>query len=354
MLVLAVAAAAVAVAQGCSGDSGPTKIALLVAGNDSLPNEATIRPNFEAKVEEYCDDCETIYRDAGGELASQRQQGESALEHGADVLVIDPVLSEYGSKLVEAARAKDVPVVNYGHLLDYAKSNVFISFDDVKNGELQAEGLAGKLARMGAPKGPVVMMNGEPGNPDEHLFQEGARHGLQEAGVQITPRRYYIPFWQASQSEREMRRAIAEFGKDGFAGVYTETDGIAEGAIAAMKSAGIDPAERPTTGRGATLPALRRILLGEQYLTMYEPPEPEAWRSARIAVALAEDGEIPPGEVTTEVKSGKVKVPAILLEPLVVTKSNIDDTVIPDGLFSPEEICAGATKSACKAEGISG
>jgi D-xylose transport system substrate-binding protein len=341
-----------AVVTGC-GDSGPKKVALLVPGGQIARNEGVIRPNFEAKLEEDCEDCEVLYYDAGGDFKKQKKQGEEALSEGADILVIDPPYTEYAAPIVKAAKAEDVPVVNYGQLIVDIEPDIFVSFDDVRNGELQTEALARNLKKAGSPRGPVVMINGEPGNFDEHFFQEGARHGLRAAGVKLA-KRYYTPFWEASQAQTRMGHAIEDLGRDGFAGVYTETDGIAEGAIDAMKEAGIDPAERPTTGRGSTLAGLQRILSGEQPMTIYEPVESEASVSAEIAADLAEGRGVPQRRVTDLLSQNKVKVPAILLEPIVVTKSNMKQTVINDDLVSTAKLCAGSYRVDCKAAGIVG
>jgi D-xylose transport system substrate-binding protein len=335
---------------GC-GDSGPKKVALFVPGGQLARDEPAIRPNFEAKLEEDCEDCEVLYYDASGNSDKQKSQAEAALEEGADILVIDPPYTEYAVPIVKAAEAKDVPVLNYGQLIVDVKPDVFVSFDDVRNGELQTEALARNLKKEGSPRGPVVMINGEPGNFDEHYFQEGARHGLQAAGVKIA-KRYYTPFWLASEARARMGHAIEDLGRNGFAGVYTETDGIAGGAISAMREAGIDPAERPTTGRGATVAGLQRILSGRQSMTIYEPVVSEASVTAEIAADLVDGEEVPQDMVTRQLGIGKIKVPAILLEPIVVTKSNMEQTVINDDLVSTGKLCAGPYESACKAAGI--
>ena len=55
------------------------------------------------------------------------------------------------------------------------------------------------------------------------------------------------------------------------------------GAIAAMKSAGIDPKTVPTTGQDSEIAAIQRILAGEQYMTIYLAikQQAEARRAAR-------------------------------------------------------------------------
>jgi D-xylose transport system substrate-binding protein len=121
-----------------------------------------------------------------------------------------------------------------------------------------------------------------------------------------------------------------------------------------MKGAGINPEERPTTGQDATVAGLQRILAGQQYMTVYKEIEPEASISAEIAIALAEGEEVPKEHLTGEVENGKVKVPAVELEPKAVVKDNVKSTVVATGFVSPSELCTSAFASACKEAGISG
>jgi D-xylose transport system substrate-binding protein len=135
-------------------------------------------------------------------------------------------------------------------------------------------------------------------------------------------------------------------------GVYAANDGTAGGAIAAMKSAGIDPATRPTTGQDAELAAIQRILIGEQYMTVYKAIKPEAEAAAELAVALARGEDPPQGLVNDKVDNGQEQVPSVLLTPVAVTKDNIQDTVIKDRFWKASQVCTGKYAAACKEAGI--
>jgi D-xylose transport system substrate-binding protein len=149
-----------------------------------------------------------------------------------------------------------------------------------------------------------------------------------------------------------MEQAITALGKDGFVGVYAANDGTAGGAIAAMKSAGVDPASRPTTGQDAELAAIQRILAGEQYMTVYKAIIPEAQSAAELAVALVQGKEPPSGLVNDEIDNGQEQVPSVLLKPVAVTKDNIQDTIIKDGFWTVQQICTAQYRKACTEAGI--
>jgi D-xylose transport system substrate-binding protein len=196
------------------------------------------------------------------------------------------------------------------------------------------------------------MINGDPADSNAALFKEGAHNGFDATGVEIA-KEYDTPEWSATNAQNEMQQAITALGKSGFAGVYAANDDTGGGAIAAMKSAGVDPEERPTTGQDATVSGVQRILVGQQYMTVYKATDKETKVAAEIAVALAKGEEFPKSKITDEPNNGKVKVPSVLLEPVAVTKDNIKQTVVADGFIAAEELCTGPYVKACEEAGIS-
>jgi D-xylose transport system substrate-binding protein len=347
--------ALVLVVTGCGGSDGGggTKIALLLPENETPRYETNDRPDFEKAIEELCEDCEVLYSNAGGDAEKQQSQAEAALTQGAEVMVVDPMDSKSAATIAEKSKAQNVPVVSYDRLIENGEIDAYVSFDNKKVGELQAETLAKKLKEDGKASGPIIMINGDPADPNAALFKEGAKTGFEAAGVKIA-KEYDTPEWSAENAQREAQQAITALGNDGFAGVYAANDDTGGGAIAALKGAGINPSERPVTGQDATVAGLQRILAGQQFMTVYKEIPPEAKVSAEIAIALAEGEEVPQDKVTDEVNNGKVDVPSVLLKPIAVTKDNVKSTVVADGFVSAGELCTGAYASACKEAGISG
>ena len=356
--VAIVAAALIAVAlvaSGCgsSGGSGGPTIALLLPENETPRYESNDRPDFEKAVEEVCEECEVIYSNAGGDASKQQSQAEAALTQGADVLVVDPMDSKSAAAIAEKAKAENVPVLSYDRLIENAELDAYVSFDNEKVGELQAETLAGKLKEDGSASGPIIMINGDPADPNAALFKAGAHKGFEAAGVDIA-KEYDTPGWSAENAQREAQQAITALGNNGFAGIYAANDDTGGGAIAAMKGAGINPTEKPVTGQDATVAGLQRILAGQQYMTVYKEIGPEAKIIAEIAVALAEGEEVPQNKITENVNNGKADIPSVLLKPIAVTKDNVKSTVVADGFVTAGELCTSAYATACKEAGISG
>jgi D-xylose transport system substrate-binding protein len=345
-----------AVVAGCGGSSGGggTKIALLLPENETPRYETNDRPDFEKAIEEACEDCEPVlYSNAGGDAEKQQSQAEAALTQGAEVLVVDAEDSKSAAAIVEKAKAQGVPVVAYDRLIENSDVAAYVSFNNEKVGELQAETLSGKLKEDGAASGPIIMINGDPADPNAALFKAGAHKGFEAAGVKIA-KEYDTPGWSAEAAQREAQQAITALGSNGFAAIYAANDETGGGAIAAMKGAGIKPEEKPVTGQDSTVAGLQRILTGEQFMTIYKEIEPEAQISAEIALALAEGEEVPQGKITEEVNNGKVEVPSVLLKPIAVTKENVKSTVVAGGFVTAAELCTSAYQTACKEAGILG
>jgi D-xylose transport system substrate-binding protein len=344
----------VGVVAGCGGDSGGggAKVALLLPENETPRYEAHDRPEFEENLESMCEDCEVLYSNAGGDASKQQSQAEAALTQGAEVMVLDPVDAKSAAAIVEKSKAQDVPVLSYDRLIENAEVDYYVSFDNVVVGELQAETLAKKLKEDGSSSGPIVMINGDPADSNAALFKEGAHKGFEAAGVDIA-KEYDTPEWSATNAQNEMQQAITALGKTGFEGVYGANDEMAAGSIAAMKSAGVKPEEKPSTGQDATVAGVQRIIAGQQYMTVYKATDKQTKVAAEIAAALAEGKEFPKSKITEEVDNGKTKVPSVLLEPVAVTKDNVKDTVVKDEFITADELCTGAYASACKEAGIS-
>jgi D-xylose transport system substrate-binding protein len=353
--VLAVTLVFGLVAAGCgssnksSGGSKGGKIALLLPETKNTRYESKDRPIFEAKVKALCSDCSVLYSNADQDAAKQQQQAEAALTQGAKVLVLDAVDAASASGIVTKAKAQKVPVISYDRLVTNADVDYYISFDNEKVGQLQGTSLVDKLKKDGKTSGNLIMINGAPTDNNAKLFKKGAHSVLDKSPYKIA-KEYDTPNWAPDEAQNEMQQAITSVGKNAFVGVYAANDGTAGGAIAAMKSAGIKPSSRPTTGPDADLAGVQRIVAGEQYMTVYKAIIPEAEGAAQVAVDLAQGKT--PAAAKQKVNNGQKDVPSTILTPVAVTKANVKDTILKDKFWTVAQICTGQFASACKAAGI--
>ena len=334
---------------GDKGGGGKT-IALLLPETKTTRYEEKDRPLFTDKVKELCPDCKLLYSNASQDPNKQQQQAEAAITKGADVLVLDALDVASVGPIVQQANQKDIPVIAYDRLIPDQDIAYYVSFDNVKQGRIQAQTLLDKLGSA-ADGESIVMVNGAPTDPSAGDYKKGAHQVFDKSGVKIA-KEYDTPDWSPDKAQLEMEQSITALGKDGFVGAYSANDGMAGGMIAAMKSAGIDPSSRPITGGDSEAAAIQRILTGEQYSTIYLAIKQQAETSAQLAVAAAQGKDAPAGLVKDEVDNGAKQVPSVLLSPIAVTKDNITDTVIKDGFLTAAEICTGQYMAACEEAGI--
>ena len=81
-------------------------------------------------------------------------------------------------------------------------------------------------------------------------------------------------------------------------------------------------------------------------MTIYKPFKSEPDKAGEIAAALVKGDDV---TGTTDYKGVK----SFIFDPVVVTKENVKDTVVADGLLKAADICTPEYADACKAAGIS-
>ena len=356
MATVSVAAALLVSACGSSGgstgdDAGAGKkasvIALFLPESKTTRYEAFDRPLFEAKVKTLCADCKVIYSNADQDAAKQQQQVEAALTQGADALVLDAVDASAVAPLVNEAKRANVPVIAYDRLISGIAYDYYVSFNNVRVGEMQGQALLDALTKAGTTgKGQIVMINGSPTDPSSKDYKTGA-HNVLDGKVKIG-REFDTPDWSPDKAQQEMEQAITALGRDQVVGVLSANDGMAGGAIAAMKRAGYADLP-PITGQDAELAAVQRILTGEQYMTIYLNIRAEAEKAAELAVGVVRNQK---PAAPAKADNGTAQIPAFLLDPIAVTADKIKDTIVKDGFYSVNDICTAPVKAACTREGI--
>jgi D-xylose transport system substrate-binding protein len=329
-----------------SGKPSPT-IALFLPESKTTRYEAFDRPLFEAKVKALCPGCKILYSNADQDAAKQQSQVEGAITQGADVLVLDAVDAKAVAPQVAHARQRRIPVIAYDRLITGIDYAYYVSFNNVRVGQMQGQALLDAMnARGTTAKGKIIMLNGAPTDPSSGDYKKGA-HSVLDGKVQIG-REFDTPDWSPDKAQQETEQAITALGRDNIVGVLSANDGMAGGAIAAMKRAGYKTIP-PITGQDAELGAVQRIITGEQYMTIYLNIRQQAEKSAELAVALGR-GQKP--AAPTKVNNGSADIPSFLLDPTAVTKDKIESTIIKDGFYKAGQICAGEIAAACASAGI--
>ncbi|MBG0851611.1 substrate-binding domain-containing protein [Streptomyces spinoverrucosus] len=357
MLKVAVTMTAVSMAvtlAACGPDAGndsdgenTPKIGVLLPDNTTARWETQDRPLLDRKIKELCADCTVEHANAKNDVALQQQQMDQLISQGVDAILLVAVDARSLRPEVGRAAEAGVPVIAYDRLAEGPISG-YVSFDGEEVGRLQGRALL-KAMGAGLSHRQIVMMNGDLSDPNAVMFKKGALSVL-EGRVKIG-KAYDIHQWRTEVAYMNMSGAIAALGAGNIDGVYAANDGLAAGSIAALKANKVTSLP-PVTGQDAELAAVRRIVAGDQYMTVYKPFEPEASAGAAMAVAAAR-GEKLNRIATAEVKSsGGDAVPAVLLTPRSVTVDNIKDTLVKDGVYTIQQICPPRLDAACDRAGL--
>ena len=331
MRVMRIAAVATALAMaGCGGGGsapkpqtaagGPIKIGLLL---DSLENERWHhdRDLFVARVEELHAKVEVL--DGGGDHARQLAAARQLLDAGVKVLVVVPHDLDKAKEIVALAVERKVPVISYDRLIRDADVALYVSFDNVKVGRMQAEALL-----TAAPRGNYVLLGGSPTDNNAKLVREGQLEVLKPAiasGEVKVIAEPWVLNWDTALARQEMAAALKKTRS--IAAVVASNDAMATGAAEALTAAKLS-GKVALSGQDADLVACQRIVAGTQTMTVYKPLKALARMAAGSAVTLAR-GE--PVDSLVKINNGLKDIPVRLLEPIAVDKGNIDATVIGDG-----------------------
>ncbi|MCX3062566.1 sugar ABC transporter substrate-binding protein [Streptomyces beihaiensis] len=315
-----------------------TKIGLLLPENKTARYEALDKPQFEKAVKDACSSCDVVYNNAVSDVSKQKQQFDQLIADGVKVIALDPVDAEKAASWVKTAQSKKVKVVAYDRAI--AGADAYVSFDNTKVGELQGQALLDALGSK-ASSANVVMINGDEKDPNAALFKAGAHKALDGKVGKIA---YEASGeWDPKIAGEKMAAAISSVGKSKIDAVYSANDGMAGGIVTALQNAGIKGI--PVSGQDAELAGIQRIVAGTQTFTIYKSPLQEAPVAAQFAVNLLKGKSIG-AQSTTD------GVPSTLLKPVVVNKSNIESTVVKDGIYKVSDICTADLKSKCAALGI--
>ncbi|WP_328773344.1 sugar ABC transporter substrate-binding protein [Streptomyces sp. NBC_00286] len=332
---------------GTDSDEGRPEIGLLLPAATTERWEAQDRPLFEKKVQELCADCTVEHGNAENAVAVQRQQMDSMITKGVDAIVLVAVDARSLGAAVRKADEAGIPVIAYDRLAEGPVSG-YVSFDNEEVGRQQGRALLNAMGDR-VPGGQIVMMNGDPSDPNAAAFKRGALSVL-EGKVKIG-KAYDTHQWRTETANMHMSNAISALGADNIDGVYSANDGLAAGVISALKANKVSPLP-PVTGQDAELGALRRMVAGDQYMTVYKPFGPEASAGAEMAVAAARGESLDHVAKSTVKTSGGDTVPAVLLTPVSVTVGTIKDTVVKDRVFTVQQICTPQLEAACKRAGL--
>ncbi|MFD3504305.1 sugar ABC transporter substrate-binding protein [Streptomyces sp. NPDC058678] len=335
----------------CGGDdeAGADSFTVgLLLPSRALPRwEHSDKPFIEQHLKKLCPGCTMEYANAENDATTQLQQMTSMITKGVGVLILDAADTRALRSSIREAQKAGIPVVAYDRLAEGPISG-YVSFDGVQVGKLQGEALLQAMGD-GAEDENVVMMNGDPTSPNAASYREGALSVLK--GKAKIARSYDTIGWSTGNAHANMSAAVSALGPDRIGGVLAANDAMAAGVISALKGAGVRELP-PVTGQDAELAAVRRIVRGEQYMTVYKPFRAEAAAAAAMAVALGRGRDARDVASTATDSPTTQDIPSVLLTPTAVTVDNIRQTLVEDGVYTVDQICTRKLRPACDEAGL--
>jgi D-xylose transport system substrate-binding protein len=267
------------------------------------------------------------------DAAKQVAQCENLISQGVKVLILAPHDASSASVIIDKAVKAGIKVVSYDRLVtDSAHDYYYLSFDNVKVGELQGEFITKKV-----PKGTYVVLAGSPTDNNAKLFREGAMKFIgplaQKGDIKIVMDQF-VKDWQPAEAQKLMEQALTA-NQNKIDAVLAPNDGTAGGAIQALAAQGL-AGKVPVTGQDAELAGAIRIVQGTQSMTIFKDTRLLGKKAIEMAMALAEGKPIDTqGKV---VFNNKKDVPSVLLTPYVVTRENLDAMLVDSGYLKRERV----------------
>ncbi|WP_108919917.1 D-xylose ABC transporter substrate-binding protein, partial [Klebsiella pneumoniae] len=231
------------------------------------------------------------------------------------------------SNVIKEAKQEGIKVLAYDRMINNADIDFYISFDNEKVGEMQAQSV---------PQGNYFLMGGSPVDNNAKLFRAGQMKVLKpyvdDGKIKIVGDQW-VDGWLPENALKIMENALTA-NNNKIDAVVASNDATAGGAIQALTAQGL-AGKVAISGQDADLAGVKRIISGTQTMTVYKPITTLATNAAEIAVELGNDKQ---PKADTTLNNGLKDVPSRLLTPIEVNKENIDATVIKDGFHKKSEL----------------
>ncbi|MFE1298736.1 multiple monosaccharide ABC transporter substrate-binding protein [Streptomyces sp. NPDC058731] len=282
----------------------------------------------------------------------QVSQIENLITQGVKALIVAAIDNKSLGNVLQQAKDANIPVIAYDRLiLGTPNVDYYASFDNEKVGQLQANYIVDKLG-LKSGKGPfnIELFAGSNDDNNTKYFFNGAMSVLkpyidskklvvrsgQTALNQVTTLR-----WDGATAQRRMDDILTKSYKSARVdAVLSPYDGISIGILSALKSDGYGSGNKPLpvlTGQDAELASVKSITAGQQTQTVYK----DTRQLAKVASGMVDavlTGKKPEVNDTKTYDNGAKVVPAYLLQPVSVDKTNYDKVLVAGGYYTADQL----------------
>ena len=268
---------------------------------------------------------------ADTDAAKQASQVESLISQGINILILAPVDSATAAALVEKAHNARIKVIDYDRFIENGNSDLFIAFNHLRAGELQGQHIIRNV-----PKGNYIIMSGDPRDNNSKLLKDGAMEYIQPLvarnNIKIVADQA-VKNWDPKIAYKVVKDALIA-NNNKVDAILAPNDAIAGVAIEALQEQDL-AGKVAVTGQDADIAAIRRIIQRTQSMTVFKDTRKAAKTIIDSSIKVVKGEDI---EINAEVNNGKINVPSILLTPVAVDKSNIENVLIDSGYLKAKDL----------------
>ena len=292
-------------------------------------------------------------QNALGDKAKFVSIGQSMIQEGVKVLIVVDLDSPSGAQVESAAAAAGVKTIDYDRLTLGGGASYYVSFDNVKVGQLQGQGLVDCMTAAKIAKPVIIELKGSPTDNNATLFAkgyDGVLDPLYAAGTYVKKGEQAVPNWDNAQAGTIFENLLTAAGGK-VDGVIAANDGMGQSVITVLKKHGV---KAPITGQDATVPGLQSVLRGDQCGTVFKDTSLEATGAATLAIDLIQ-GKTPDSTLvngTTHDSQANKDVPSVLETPVWITPDKVED-VVKAGQAKASDICTTDVAALCTKYGVS-
>jgi len=289
---------------------------------------------------------------ADDDIALQTRQIETMIDNGAKILIISAIDGTALTATLDRAAKKGVKVIAYDRLIRQSPHvDVYATFDNFEVGVLQARDIEQRL-KLKENKGGrfnIELFAGSLDDNNAFFFFNGAMSVLKpyiDQGVltilsgKDTIEQVATKRWDGKLAHARMNQLLGTvYAKKRVDAILSPYDGMSVEIVSALKGSGYGSPSQPlpiVTGQDAEVPSVRSILRGEQTSTIFK----DTRDLAQVAVDLVDammGGKAPRVNDTTTYNNGIKVVPAFLLKPVLVDKSNWQAVLVTNRYYKEDQ-----------------
>lgn len=273
---------------------------------------------------------EVYIQNANNDDDDQLNQVKYLLGKKIDVLIIVPNDLDKAAEAVRLAQKSGVKVISYDRLVLNANVDLYLSFDNVAVGRLMAQSLLSAK-----PEGNYFILNGAPNDNNARQIKEGYESVLSDnisRGKIKVVSEVWTPNWLAETAFRSMDELLQK--NKNIDAVLAGNDSLAGAAIEALSEYRL-AGKVKVVGQDADLTACQRVVDGTQSMTVYKPIDKLAELTVTMAIKLARGDAL---NIVNRVSNGTYQIPYEYIQPVAVTKENMEATVVKDGFQNHKDV----------------